>query len=427
MRNLRVIAFAVALVGVTSIWIFVYRVPERLTGSSSPVVVPSANLSFEEYVEENQRRIREVIGSVRFENEENPFGSEYSLDDVVRMRSPFEFLPNKSLCEEDTNTIGILLAHGLTDSPYLIQGIGRSLAENFPCAIVRGLLTPGHGTVPGDLLTVTLQDWRETFAWGIASFPDEVESKYVVGYSNGAALTLDYLQNFADSDNETLPISGAILVSPGLQSTNPNAGYGAYLKYVWPWIYKRDDRDAAKYESFPTHAAALFYELTETVRTNDQNITIPTLFIVSSDDSTTRSDAAISFYCNNVINGSKRLLLLTNKLDMALDYESCEGIVTFGPNDTVANYESFSHIGLTLPAEDPHYGFNGVYPVCLAHADFPQRLNRCLADDEQVVYAENNLQDANGQIGDAIVRRSSFNPNYLETLSEISCFINDSC
>ncbi|NKB34837.1 MAG: hypothetical protein GKR91_17210 [Pseudomonadales bacterium] len=417
----------VLLIG--TMWLLIYRVPDRLTPSPTPALVPAANMGFTEYIEENRRRIQSVLTDIRFSKETAPFGPEYGLNEVVNMRSPFQFLPDAQRCDDagSLNRTGILIAHGLTDSPYLTRTLGESLAALYPCAIIRGLLTPGHGTVPGDLLDVTLTDWRQTFSWGVDSFPEDVESIVTIGYSNGAALALDYVQSKNRNDGTTSRITKLIAISPGLQSTNPNAQLGVWLQYVWPWLYKRGDNDAAKYESFPTHAGAIFYQLTESVRTHSKEITIPSLFVISADDSTTRSDVVIDFFCNRITNTNKELLLFENKLDLALSYDNCAGIEPITANDTPDRFKSFTHVGLTLPMTDSHYGLDGNYPVCLSHEDFPERLRQCKQDNSGSVYAETSLMDTDGLLAGSIVRRSSFNPSYSELITHIQCFIDANC
>ena len=52
---------------------------------------------------------------------------------------------------------GVLLLHGLTDSPYSVRSFAETLAaEGF---WVVGLRLPGHGTIPSALIKVHWQDW----------------------------------------------------------------------------------------------------------------------------------------------------------------------------------------------------------------------------------------------------------------------------
>src|SRR3990167_2196507 len=81
---------------------------------------------------------------------------------------------------------GILLLHGLYDSPCITQSLAQYFAERG--FMVRSLLLPGHGTVPGDLLQITYEDWLAWGRFGLQTLQQEVEELYVVGFSMGAAL-----------------------------------------------------------------------------------------------------------------------------------------------------------------------------------------------------------------------------------------------
>ena len=79
---------------------------------------------------------------------------------VVDANMPFELAPSKGPV-----TNGILLIHGLGDSPYQMQGLARHLAgQGF---LVRTILLPGHGTVPADLMEVTWESWMAAAEYGL--------------------------------------------------------------------------------------------------------------------------------------------------------------------------------------------------------------------------------------------------------------------
>jgi len=166
--------------------------PERLQPSGQAAGVPEAGQPFSDYVRYNRQTLTEVLSRLRFSTDPVPFGAAYSLQQVVEMRSPWQRLPAMDCEPREPVRIGFLLIHGLSDSPYTLRSIGRSLAQAYPCAVVRSVLLPGHGTVPGDLLEVDRRQWLEAMEYGVDSFRGGVDALYLVGYSSGAALSVHY-------------------------------------------------------------------------------------------------------------------------------------------------------------------------------------------------------------------------------------------
>src|SRR4051794_18908145 len=99
-----------------------------------------ADLSFNAYLQQTQAMIR----SLRIDAEQFP--------DSIAANSPFEWKPTRGEQKQ-----GILLIHGLFDSPFMMRDIARHfLSRGF---LVRTILLPGHGTVPGDLLNIERSEW----------------------------------------------------------------------------------------------------------------------------------------------------------------------------------------------------------------------------------------------------------------------------
>lgn len=396
----------------------------RYNPSDHPAYIPSSTDSFTFYIEENRRRIRAALTEYYFGSDAAPFGPAYTLEDVVDMRAPYQLLPRDGDCEAGTSRKGFLLVHGLTDSPYLLRSVAESLAEIYPCAVLYGLLSPGHGTIPGDLLNVRLEQWVVAFEYGLNSLSREADELNVIGYSNGSALALNYL----NLNRESELISKLILLSPGLETADTRAQWTPYLRYFLKWIVEENDSDAVKYESFPTNAAAEFYKLAKSVVAPDyEPIDTPTLMVVSADDTTINSQASADFFCRNLDSGTSRLLWLQSPQGGSTLQDRCAGITVRQGSFSDARFVSYSHVALTLPSQDAHYGIDGNNPVCLAHADFPDRYRRCLDGDGSAVYAENNYLDTEGEFNGRIVRRATYNPAYDELIADIQCFIEEDC
>ncbi len=398
----------------------------RFNPSTSPAYLPSGQENFSHYVEENRRRIRQALENYYFSGQDNPFGSQYSIDEVVSMRAPFEILPDQSRCNDAVSSPlqGFLLVHGLTDSPYLLSELAASLADRFPCARIRSLLMPGHGTVPGDLLKVSLADWQQAIRYGVESFEGMVDELFLVGYSNGAALAIDQLHLHP---RQSL-IKGLILLSPGLEAAQRSIALAPYLQYFLRWVSKGPDRDAAKYDSMPTSAAAVFYRLTEKIKQPGlPRLEIPVFMAISGDDTTVNNAYAADYFCQQAAPPSSRLIWYRSVATGVTPDANCPGLQVIDVADVPERYISHSHVAIAMPADNEHYGMDGHYSVCTAYGEYPQLHDQCKNDKFNTVYGENTLRDETLLYRGKVVRRATFNPLYEELVAAITCFVDAHC
>ena len=112
------------------------------------------------------------------------------LEKTVDGNAPFELKPPPGFAagKQKTYLRGVLLTHGLSDSPYFMCHLAEFFQENG--FRVMAVLLPGHGTQPGDLLEVTWPEWVKTVAYGAYKLAEEVDEVYLAGYSTGATLSV---------------------------------------------------------------------------------------------------------------------------------------------------------------------------------------------------------------------------------------------
>ena len=191
--------------------------------------------------------------------------SRNSLSDPQRWSADW----NRSFTlDADSPEAAVLLLHGMSDSPYSLRHLGGRL--HAAGANVLGLRMPGHGTAPSGLLNITWQDMDAAVRIAMRHLAQQNEGLpiYVIGYSTGAALAVNYA--LATLDDKSLPpierivvLSPAIGVAPVAVLAVWQARLGRLLgleKLAWNGILP--EYDPFKYGSFAVNAGDLVYQLT---------------------------------------------------------------------------------------------------------------------------------------------------------------------
>jgi len=184
---------------------------------------------------------------------------------------PDQWSPNWNRSFElstDTPVAGVLLLHGMSDSPYSLHNLGTRLHEEG--AHVVGLRVPGHGTAPSGLAYVHWQDMAAAVKLAVYHLHEQLGDKpvYIVGYSNGGALALHYALSVIE-DPTLPPIKKLVLISPeigvtklaGLAIWQERIGYVLGLEKL-RWVDVLPEYDPFKYNSFAINAGDQAYRLT---------------------------------------------------------------------------------------------------------------------------------------------------------------------
>ncbi len=172
------------------------------------------------------------------------------------------------ILHHDNPSAAVLLLHGLSDSPYSMRALGERLHQ--AGATVLGLRIPGHGTAPSGLVETRWQDMAAAVRLAARHTAKTAGDKpfYLVGYSNGGALSVEYALSALDDTSLPKP-SGIVLLSPeiGVSGIAALAVWQARLGHLLgleklAWNAVLPEYDPFKYGSFPVNAGDLAYRIT---------------------------------------------------------------------------------------------------------------------------------------------------------------------
>jgi len=236
--------------------------------------VDSPVVSFEDYLALEDRLFEQLDNRVykRIELQDKQAINRYfrgSLADPSQWKTNWNrsfVLPN------DDADVGILMLHGLSDSPYSVHNLAERL--HAAGAMVLGLRIPGHGTAPSGLTTVKWQDMAAAVELAMRHMRKKMGDKpvYIVGYSNGGALAVNY--SLSALQNPELPSAkGLFLMSPeiGVTAAAAFAVWQARLGHLLglnklEWNTLLPEFDPYKYGSFAVNAGDLAYRLTSAIQ-----------------------------------------------------------------------------------------------------------------------------------------------------------------
>ena len=167
---------------------------------------------------------------------------------------------------------GILLLHGLSDSPYSMRALAERLrARGY---LVVGLRLPGHGTAPSALTRTHWQDMAAAVRLAARDLSQRLgpgKKLHMIGYSTGAALAVEYA--LARLQGEPLPqVERLVLISPAI-GVSPAAALAVWQGRLaslfgaskLAWTDVSPEYDPYKYSSFPVNAADQIHAVTQLI------------------------------------------------------------------------------------------------------------------------------------------------------------------
>ncbi|MBE4871363.1 alpha/beta fold hydrolase [Enterobacter cloacae complex sp. P38RS] len=308
---------------------------------------PAAAVSFEDY---RREAIQHIQASRSFQLADH--------DVELTWNTPQEWRPSSSENGSRPRK-GILLVHGLGDSPWSFWDLGQPLAmQGF---LVRTVLLPGHGTRPEDLLQTTVEQWQQVVWEQANALQKDVEGPvYMGGFSTGANLVLDYAYSHPE-------IAGLVLFSPGFKSM-PFDWLAPLAAHIRPWLITPDGnvpmQNAVKYFNIPANGFAQFYRTSANARRllRERAYDRPVFMVVAGHDSVLDTGYLLDVFQRRFTHPDSRLIWYGVAPDGLVDKQR----VMIRPDRLAAwRISQFSHMSLTFDPANPVYGEGGIIRICL--------------------------------------------------------------
>ncbi|PPC76086.1 hypothetical protein C4K68_16970 [Pokkaliibacter plantistimulans] len=353
--------------------------------------MPELSMSFAEHVQQSRQRLERD----KYHSEAMGVGRSEAIDAVM----PFEM-------GSEHQRVGVLLIHGLSDSPFTFRDIAAALARRGIRS--RSILLSGHGSRAEDSLKVRAGNWRRQVRAQIADLQKQCDKVWVGGYSMGAVLaTLEGL----DLPN----IAGLILWAPAWRCRSNMVWTSRLLFPFRKWHSVRPERDFARYSSFSINAIHQYYHLTLQVKrqlNTCQRFRCPVYIVASEADATINSQFVLQQFL--------RLRQPDSRLVWYGQEELSEtGVLSRSDYLPEQRIRAIAHTAVTFSPANPHYGKQGDYRNCLAYVEDSTAFNRCLQDPEPW-FSEYGLV-----VEGRYPARLTFNPYFEEMMADLGDFILD--
>ncbi|MCX7570146.1 alpha/beta fold hydrolase [Tumebacillus sp. DT12] len=196
--------------------------------------------------------------------------------------SPLEREPSPDPIYMEGGSIGILLIHGFTSTPYEFEPMSRFL--NQQGYTVYAPLLAGHGTTPEDMERTNWVDWVNSAIEAYEKLRPRCEQLYVGGLSMGGAIALHLAARHK--------VDGVIPMCAPIYSSNLVANLAMVISYFKRFKRKTlirpefIQRYLIGYDRMPLRATASLFKFLKIVRKDLRRVVAPALIMQSGRDET---------------------------------------------------------------------------------------------------------------------------------------------
>lgn len=275
---------------------------------------------------------------------------------------------------------GILLIHGLGDSPGSFSDIGPALArQGF---LVRTVLLPGHGTRPGDLLSVSVDAWRSVVREQAAILARDAGKLYIGGFSTGGNLALEYAMTHPE-------VQGVALFSPAIKSSTRYDFLAPFAAVFRDWLRPPSEvfpqQIATRYLRVPTNGFAQFYRTSAAAQRllKEQSYNRPVVMVLAEHDSVLDTGWIVDHFDKRFTHPASRVIWYGSPRREVAGVSRVLVKPDFMPQ---ARISQFSHMSVLFAPDNPYYGREGKEIIC-ANGQGETEAQRCLKG-ETVWYSD---------------------------------------
>jgi esterase/lipase len=332
------------------------------------------------------------------------------------MNMPFE-------CGTQYRNIGVLLVHGLGDSPYFFRDVANAMCSEG--IHVRTILLPGHGSKPGDMLNVSYQQWQTETNHHIRLFSEEVDNLYIGGFSTGANLTT--IASFSMA--EELDIKGLMHFSPAFKSRFFVSRLAPYIDSLFPWPNVEEEDNPSRYNSTAMPGFAAYQESVNVLQDlfsksekEKRALNLPVLMVVAEKDSVVDTLKVAAQFRDNFTHPHKCLLWQgEDEPDVPENT-----LIMQTMNVPEQRISAASHMSTLFSDKNPLYGTSSDFRIC-DNGQGSDAEARCKAGEE-VWYGpwgfepDNADEELATNKKDKVYARLTYNPYFDRMVDQLLAF-----
>lgn len=379
--------------------------------ASSPVMYEPAKSqlkagnagSFDQYLSDTREHLEQNLVAV----------PDFPRPQQIDWNMPFRAAPANHCQAEQTR--GILLVHGLSDSPFVFRDFARVLSEQ--CVEVRTILLQGHGTRPGDLVTASADVWRQQVREHFNALADDVDVPLIGGFSLGGALATE----LALAEDSPQP-AGLVVLAPAweLNGLKDYLWLASAARLFRDFVEEEPELNPVKYESFATNSAVQLSDVLDKVQdmlSQYRQINLPVLVAATEADSVINLEFLVNEFRTRFTNPDNRMLVFRDLREPWPDNWRDNRIVSFNSYLPDDNILEFSHQSLAIAPDNQLYGIGNPLHRCLEPNLISLEQCRELGDKDLWFSAWHDTEKP------VLTSRLTYNPWFSEVAEALTEFV----